>query len=236
MPRVVPRAGGHHVSDTSLRHSGDAGGWFSFEPPSSRLAVPVAQRWVLRSSRGRPSNPRRRIDREPQPVRVRSPGLQQRHGRWRVARLARRVLRGRRRARLLPSHRAECLQRLCECRWDRGHPGFPSSRGATHCESARAALWSAGGGLGLFNWRYSEVGEFIDFTDFAVFQGRFVADGTDVGAIALGGVRVPMGRFAIGGELRYQRVSGRVGIDQGFLEERIDIGGLASQFTFQIKF
>ena len=92
------------------------------------------------------------------------------------------------------------------------------------------------GGLGLFNWRYSEVGEFIDFTDFAVFQGRFVADGTDVGAIALGGVRVPMGRFAIGGELRYQRVSGRVGIDQGFLEERIDIGGLASQFTFQIKF
>ena len=94
-----------------------------------------------------------------------------------------------------------------------------------------------GGGFGMFNWRYSEVGEFIDFTDFGVFRDRFVADGTDVGGIILGGVRAPVGsRFAIGGEVRYQQASGRVGIDQGFLNERIDLGGLATQLTFQVGF
>ena len=94
-----------------------------------------------------------------------------------------------------------------------------------------------GGGLGLFNWRYSEVGEFIDFTTFDVFRDRFVADGTDVGGIILGGVRAPIGsRFAIGGEVRYQQASGHVGIDQGFLNERIDLGGLVTQVTFQVGF
>ena len=94
-----------------------------------------------------------------------------------------------------------------------------------------------GGGLGLFNWRYSEVGEFIDFSDFAVFHDRFVANGTDVGAIILGGVRAPIGsQFAVGGELRYQQASGRVGMEQGFLSERIDLGGLTTQFTFQVAF
>ena len=94
-----------------------------------------------------------------------------------------------------------------------------------------------GGGVGMFNWRYSEVGEFIDFTDFGVFRDRFVADGTDVGGIIFGGVRAPIGsRLAIGGEVRYQQASGRVGIDQGFLNERIDLGGLATQLTFQVGF
>ena len=94
-----------------------------------------------------------------------------------------------------------------------------------------------GGGVGMFNWRYSEVGEFIDFTDFGVFRDRFVADGTDVGGIILGGVRAPIGsRLAIGGEVRYQQASGCVGIDQGFLNERIDLGGLATQLTFQVGF
>ncbi len=94
-----------------------------------------------------------------------------------------------------------------------------------------------GGGLGVFNWRYSEVGEFIDFSDFAVFRDRFVADGTDVGGIILGGVRFPVGdRFAVGGELRYQEATGHVGIENGFLNERIDLVGFTTQFTFQIKF
>lgn len=94
-----------------------------------------------------------------------------------------------------------------------------------------------GVGLGVFNWRYSEVGEFIDFSDFAVFRERFVADGTDVGGLVLGGIRVPVGsQFAVGGEIRYQEASGRVGLANGFLADRIDLGGLASQFTFQVRF
>ena len=94
-----------------------------------------------------------------------------------------------------------------------------------------------GGGLGIYAWRYSEVGDFIDFSDFAVFRDRFVAEGNDVGPVVLAGVRMPFGsRFAVGGELRYQTVQGTVGVENGFLEERIDLGGLTAQATLQMKF
>ena len=97
----------------------------------------------------------------------------------------------------------------------------------------------AGAGVGFFNWRYSEVGEFVDFStfDLEVFRDRFVAEGNDVGRVYLGGVRVLAGsRFAVGVEVRYQDVQGVVGIDQGFLEERIDLGGLTTSFTFNVRF
>ena len=95
----------------------------------------------------------------------------------------------------------------------------------------------AGAGVGFFNWRYSEVGEFIDFNTFDVFRDRFVATGNDVGAVYLGGVRVLAGsRFAVGVEVRYQDVQGVVGIDQGFLDERIDLGGLTTSFTVNVGF
>ena len=99
----------------------------------------------------------------------------------------------------------------------------------------------AGAGVGLFNWRYSEVGEFVDFSSrtlaLDIFRDQFVADGNDVGAVYLGGVRVLVGsRFAVGVEVRYQDVQGVVGIDQGFLEERIDLGGLTTSFTFNVLF
>ena len=92
-----------------------------------------------------------------------------------------------------------------------------------------------GVGVGLFDWRYSEFGEFIDFDTFDIFREQFSASGTDVGGLMLGGLRVPVGdRFSAGFEVRYQSATGRVGIDQGFLNERIDLGGITSQFTFQI--
>lgn len=94
-----------------------------------------------------------------------------------------------------------------------------------------------GAGIGAFNWRYSEVGEFIDFDTFDIFRERYVATGTDVGGIILGGVRFPVGdKFSIGGEVMYQNANGRVGIDEGFLNERIDLGGLSSKFTFTVGF
>ena len=94
-----------------------------------------------------------------------------------------------------------------------------------------------GGGLGIYAWRYSEVGDFIDFSNFGVFREQFVAEGNDVGAVVLGGVRVPFGsRFSVGGELRYQTVQGTVGVENGFLQEKIDLGGLTTQATLQVKF
>ncbi len=95
----------------------------------------------------------------------------------------------------------------------------------------------AGAGVGFFNWRYSEVGEFIDFNTVDVFRDVFAAEGNDVGAVYLGGVRVLTGsRFAVGVEFRYQDVQGVVGLDQGFLDERIDLGGLTTSFTFNVRF
>ena len=94
-----------------------------------------------------------------------------------------------------------------------------------------------GGGLALLSWRYAEFGEFVDFDTFDLFRDRFVATGTDVGPLAVGGVRVPVGdHFAVGGELRYQWGSGVVGVENGFLNERVDLGGLTSQVTFSVRF
>ena len=94
-----------------------------------------------------------------------------------------------------------------------------------------------GGGLGLFAWRYSEVGEFVDFSDFGIFRDRFVADGNSAGSVILGGLRAPFGsRFSAGGEVRYQRAQGTVGVGNGFLNESLDLGGLTTQVTFQVKF
>lgn len=100
-----------------------------------------------------------------------------------------------------------------------------------------------GGGIGVYAWRYAEYGTFIDFADddrfgtFGTYTDRFTAEGTDVGAIALGGVRFPFhDRYAFGFELQYHAVSGVVGIDNGFLEEEIDLGGLTTQMTFRVGF
>ncbi len=94
-----------------------------------------------------------------------------------------------------------------------------------------------GVGVGLYAWRYAEFGEFIDFYDFSVFSDRFVATGTDPGGIILGGIRVPMGdAWSIGVELQYHQASGVVGLENGFLEDELDLGGLTSQVTFGVQF
>ena len=96
----------------------------------------------------------------------------------------------------------------------------------------------AGAGIGLFNWRYSEIGDFIDFgyADQPKFFGEYVASGSDAGRVYLAGVRVAGGRYAAGIEFRYQDAQGVVGIDQGFLDERIDLGGMTTAFTFNVRF
>jgi len=95
-----------------------------------------------------------------------------------------------------------------------------------------------GGGIGAFNWHYSEVGEFIfqnDVTD----NDRFVGDGWAAGPVVLAGVRVPVGdALTVGGELRYQHAVGKGLIDQNefFLGDKIDLSGWTTNFTVHIKF
>jgi hypothetical protein len=95
-----------------------------------------------------------------------------------------------------------------------------------------------GAGIGAFNWRYSETGEFVDFTDNSIFRDRFVSNGTAVGPVVLGGIRAPVAdAFLVGGEVRYQKAEGDTGgLDNGFLGDKIDLGGWSAQVTFHVRF
>lgn len=96
-----------------------------------------------------------------------------------------------------------------------------------------------GGGVAIYRWRYSETGEFVDFSEVppAVFRDRFVAEDTDMGPVFLAGLRARVSdRHAIGGEFRYQGGKGTVGVEHGFLGDRIDLGGYTSMVTFQFRF
>ena len=95
-----------------------------------------------------------------------------------------------------------------------------------------------GAGIGFFNWRYSETGEFVDTHDFSIFRESYVADGTSTGPIILGGVRLPMAdTWSIGGELRYQRAEGDIDTDDvDLLGDKIDLGGTSVMFTVHLRF
>ena len=93
-----------------------------------------------------------------------------------------------------------------------------------------------GAGIGLFNWRYSESGEFIDFATPAreIFRDQFVATGNAAGPVALAGVRFGSGRWQVGGEARYSKAEGD--LDETFASNKIDLGGWTYQATFGMKF
>lgn len=95
-----------------------------------------------------------------------------------------------------------------------------------------------GAGIGIYNWRYSEVGEFIDFNDNGtIFAARYKDNGTAVGPVILAGLRAPIGdAWTVGGEFRWQRATDDGLLDQGFLADKIDLGGWTTNFTFGIRF
>ena len=93
----------------------------------------------------------------------------------------------------------------------------------------------AGGGVGVNFWRYSETGEFIDFSDNAIFRAAYVDSGTAVGPVGLLGVRARMASAAdIGMELRYQWAEADLSTD--FLSDKIDLGGWSVLGTLKFRF
>jgi hypothetical protein len=92
-----------------------------------------------------------------------------------------------------------------------------------------------GGGIGVLNWRYTEVGEFVDSLDGSIFADRFVGSGTAAGPVLIGGARFPAGAWTIGGEVRYQSARDEVPIDE-FLGTTIDLGGYNYLLTFSVGF
>lgn len=92
-----------------------------------------------------------------------------------------------------------------------------------------------GAGLAVIPWRYSEFGEFIDFSQgLAIFEDTFAESGTETGPIFLGGLRYGGETFTVGGEIRYQRAEGELGTD--FAGSKLDLGGWTYQFTVGYRF
>jgi outer membrane protein W len=96
-----------------------------------------------------------------------------------------------------------------------------------------------GVGVSALRYRYSEIGEFIDSSDGAIFPARYIARGTAVGPTVLAGVRVPIKGdiWGVSFEWRYQGGTGKTGgFDQGFLGEKIDLGGNNVNVGFMVRF
>jgi hypothetical protein len=92
-----------------------------------------------------------------------------------------------------------------------------------------------GGGLGVLNWRYSESGEFVDFgAGRAIFRDSYVARGSEVGPVVLGGVRVAGDSASAGGEIRWQKAE--ADLDNRFAGPKLDLGGWTYSFTIGLRF
>lgn len=93
-----------------------------------------------------------------------------------------------------------------------------------------------GAGIGVFNWRYSETGEFVDDNG-DIFPATFKADGNAVGPVIMGGVRAPVGDvWTIGGEVRYQKAEGDTSAEPGLLGDKIDLGGWTYSVMLHLRF
>jgi hypothetical protein len=98
-----------------------------------------------------------------------------------------------------------------------------------------------GGGIAIYGWRYSESGQFVDYTPPVgrtppTFNATFAGSGSAVGPVVLGGVRVPIGPMAPGFEVRWQGGKGDLPGNQSFSGTKIDLGGINYLFTFEIRF
>lgn len=92
-----------------------------------------------------------------------------------------------------------------------------------------------GAGVGVYSWRYSETGNFVDSRN-DVFLGNFVGSGAAAGPTILGGVRVPIGSAGVGFEIRHQSAEGELPSDQGFAGSKIDVGGYNYLLTVNFRF
>lgn len=98
----------------------------------------------------------------------------------------------------------------------------------------------AGIGIGIFNWRYTEIGEFIDSEGFIFsnVEDPFDKSGTAVGPVVLFGLRAPIGDvWALGADFRWQKAEGDGLLEEDdFLGDKIDLGGWTTSVTFGFRF
>jgi opacity protein-like surface antigen len=92
-----------------------------------------------------------------------------------------------------------------------------------------------GAGVTAIRYQYSEVGEFVDDIG-DIFPAVYKIDGTAAGPIILAGVRAPLSNLTIGGEMRWQRAEAKGLAAEGFLGDKLDLGGWTTNFTLGVRF
>jgi hypothetical protein len=92
-----------------------------------------------------------------------------------------------------------------------------------------------GAGVGIFNWRYVESGDWVDSNN-DIYRDSFVGKGTATGPVILGGLRVPAGAWDIGGEIRWQQATGELPSSESFAADSINLGGWTYLATFNVHF
>jgi hypothetical protein len=96
-----------------------------------------------------------------------------------------------------------------------------------------------GVGVAFINWEYTEIGDFVDTFDDSIFRASYEADGWKTVPVVLGGVKFPLGsdKFLLGGEVRWQTGDAELpsGTD-GFISDRIDLGGFTYSGLLQVRF
>ncbi len=96
-----------------------------------------------------------------------------------------------------------------------------------------------GGGVAILNWRYTEIGDFVNVTDPnnpIIVNGEFTGNGTAVAPTALGGIRFPVGAARLGFEYRYNWGEANLPTDQGFAGTKINLAGSSYLFTIGVRF
>jgi hypothetical protein len=93
-------------------------------------------------------------------------------------------------------------------------------------------------GVGIFNWRWSESGQFVDTSDSSIFPATYVAKGTKVGPVILAGIRAPIADvWDVGGEVQFQRATADIDrVETGLVGDKIDLGGWHALFTMHVRF
>ena len=98
-----------------------------------------------------------------------------------------------------------------------------------------------GGGVGVLRYRYSESGDFVDFSNRSIFHeaAGFVGQGSATGPVILGGARFNLGTVDVGFEARHQAGKGDLPTappEGPFAGTQIDLGGMSYLATFNIRF
>jgi hypothetical protein len=96
-----------------------------------------------------------------------------------------------------------------------------------------------GAGVAILSYRYTEEGDFVDSDTLEIFTDHFHKSGTTTGAVLAGGVRFPIKGdiYAVALEGRYlYGVGDTGGSSNGFLADKIDLGGAMLNVGFIVRF